>query len=230
MNFASRLKIFLPCAMLFVSACGLHSTDSSHSGNSSAPASSNSASSPGGATPAPAAGGAVDSMVAAIQAQFAAKSYRARIEQLSDTSGFKTTLEYVAPDRFRMVTPVTETIIIGSNTYMKPPTGQWQKVPGDVGEMISQFRDPKMVEELRKSTDAKFLGTDSLDGVPVKIYQYTIKNAYGTNITSTSKAWVGESDNLPRKIEAEGEFNGKASKARITYYDYNTDIKIEPPM
>lgn len=222
MNFAARLKIFLLCALMFVGACGLH--DRSHSSNS------NSSGSPSSATTAPTAGSPADAMVASINAQFAAKSYRARIEPLSEGKGFMTTVEYVAPDRFRIATPVTESVIVGPNTYVKLPTGQWQKIPGDVNQAISQFRDPKMIEELRNSTDAKFLGTDSIDGMPMNIYQYTVKNAFGTNMTTTSKAWVGVSDNLPRKMESEADVNGKPSKVRITYYDYNADIKIEPPM
>ena len=219
MNFANRLKILPLCALMFAAACGIH--DGGHSSNSSGS---------GSASPASTDANPIDAMTASIQAQFDAKSYRARMESLSEGNNFTTTVEYVAPDRFHMTSPMNETIIVGSDTYVKPQTGQWQKVPINANQMISSFRDPKMVEELRNSTDVKFLGSDSLDGVPVKIYQYTVKNAFGTNMTSTSKAWIAASDNLPRKMEVEADVNGKPSKLLITYYDYNTDIKIVPPM
>ncbi len=219
MNLANSFKISLLCALMFVSACGIH--DGGHSSNSSGS---------GSAAPASTDANPIDAMTASIKAQFDAKSYRARMESLSEEKGFTTTVEYVAPDRFHMTAPMNETIIVGSDTYVKTPTSPWQKIPINANQMISSFRDPKMVEELRNKADVKFLGTDSIDGLPVKIYQYTIKNAFGTNMTSTSKAWIGASDNLPRKMEVETDVNGKPSKMVITYYDYNTDIQIVPPM
>ena len=216
MKFANGLKIFLLCALMFAGACGIH--DGGHSTNS------------GGASPASTDANPIDVMTASMKAQLDAKSYRARLESLADGKNMTMTIEYVAPDRFHMTAPMNETIIVGSDTFVKLPTGQWQKVPINANEMISSFRDPKMIEELRNSTDVKFLGTDSLDGVPVKIYQYTVKNAFGTNMTSTSKAWIATNDNLPRRMEVEADVNGKPSKTLITYYDYNADIKILPPM
>ncbi|HST23915.1 MAG TPA: hypothetical protein VLR90_22600 [Blastocatellia bacterium] len=217
MNFANGLKIFLLCALMFVGACGLH--DGGHSTNSGGS---------GSATPASTNANPTDAMTASFKAQFDAKSYRIRMESLSENH--TTIAEYVAPDRFHMAAPMNEMIIIGSDTYTKAPTGQWQKVPLNANQMISMFRDSKMVEELRNNTSVKFLGTDSLDGMPVKIYEYTVKNAYGTNMTSTSKAWISANDNLPRKMEVQADVNGKPSKTVITYYDYNADIKIVPPM
>jgi outer membrane lipoprotein-sorting protein len=217
MNFANGLKIFLLCALMFVAACGIH--DGGHSTNSGGS---------GSATPAATDANPTDAMAASIKAQFDAKSYRIRIESLSEN--YTTTAEYVAPDRFHMAAPMNETIIVGADTYVKPPTGRWQKLPINANQMISMFRDPKLVEELRNNTSVKFLGTDSLEGMPVKIYEYTVKNAFGTNMESTSKAWIAASDNLPRKMEIEANVNGKPSKMRITYYDYNADIKIVPPM
>ena len=219
MNFANGLKIFLLCALTFVAACGIH--DGGHSTNSGGS---------GSATPASTDANPTDAMAASIKAQFDAKSYRARMESVTEGNNFTTTVEYVAPDRFHMTAPMNETIIVGADTYVKAPTGQWQKIPINANQMISSFRDPKLVEELRNNTSVKFLGTDSLDGMPVKIYEYTVKNAYGTNMTSISKAWISANDNLPRKMEVQADVNGKPSKTLITYYDYNADIKIAPPM
>lgn len=40
------------------------------------------------------------------------------------------------------------------------------------------------------------------------------------------------SDDLPRKVESETEVAGEPKKMEVimTFYDYNADIKIEPPM
>ena len=49
-----------------------------------------------------------------------------------------------------------------------------------------------------------------------------------------AQIWVGVNDGLPHKIEKETETEYRQAetiKARetTTYYDYNTDISIEPP-
>jgi hypothetical protein len=226
MKFASCLKILLLCSLLPAAACGLHDLHSSKkNGNAAGSGSANSAAPSAAPDASP-----IDAMTASIQAQLDAKSYRARMESSYEGTNSTRVIEYVAPDRFRMTGDNQEMIITGSNTYMKLPNGRWQKMPMDANKMISSFRDPKLVDELRKSTDAKFLGVDTIDGTPVRVYQYTVKNAFGTNLTSVSKAWVAASDNLPRKMEVEGNVGGKPSKTLITYYDYNADIKIDPPM
>ncbi len=211
MKFADSLKTFLLCSLMLVAACGLHSPRHSDSG---------------AATEA----NALDAMTASIQAQLGAKSYRARMESSYDGKTTAQTVEYVAPDRFRIVGPMNETIAVGSNTYMKLPTGKWQKVPMDINQFVSAFRDPKIIDEMRKDADVKFIGDDTVDGMPMKVYQYTVKNPLGSNMTTTSKTWIAASDKLPRKMEVESEIEGKPSKTLITYSDYNSDIKIEPPM
>jgi outer membrane lipoprotein-sorting protein len=210
MKFADRLKIFLLCSLMLVAACDLHSAK--HSGSGAATETN-----------------AVDAMTASIQAQLGAKSYRARMESNYDGKTTAQTVEYVAPDRFRIVGPMNEMIAVGSTTYMKLPTGKWQKAPIDINQFVASFRDPKIIEEMRKNADVKFLGDDTVDGMPMKVYQYTVKNPLGSNITSASKAWISAADKLPRKMEVESEIEGKHSKTLITYSDYNTDIKIEPP-
>ncbi|HKP12704.1 MAG TPA: hypothetical protein VJZ91_11355, partial [Blastocatellia bacterium] len=70
---------------------------------------------------------------------------------------------------------------------------------------------------------------DTLDGKPMTVYQYTLRNVMGMDITSRSKAWISAADSLPHRIESETDLKGKTSKATITYFDYNADIKIEPP-
>jgi hypothetical protein len=87
-----------------------------------------------------------------------------------------------------------------------------------------------MIDELTKNAQVKFLGPEVLDGTPTLVYEYTLANAFGTNMTSTSKTWIGASDSLPRKSETEAEINKQKSKTVITFYDYNASINIEPPI
>ena len=123
-----------------------------------------------------------------------------------------------------------EYVIVGGATYFKMPNGAWSKSPIDGGEMIKAFRDPKMLDELAKTADVKFVGADTLDGAPMLVYQYTQNNPMGMKLKSTARTWLSVADGLPRKTETEGEFNGTKSKTLITMSDYNADIKIEAPL
>jgi hypothetical protein len=96
--------------------------------------------------------------------------------------------------------------------------------------MIKAFRDPKMLDELEKTADVKLVGPDTLDGVPMLVYQYTQTNPMGMKLKSTSKTWLSVADGLPRKTETEGEFNGAKTKMLMTMSDYNADIKIDAPL
>ncbi|MDT7688594.1 MAG: hypothetical protein QOE46_1353 [Acidobacteriota bacterium] len=177
-------------------------------------------------------------MTRAMRAQLDAKSYRTHMDSsTSNGTTSKLLVEYVAPDRYRMVTDSQadgknfgrEIIIIGKDTYMKTAGGQWMKSPVDMGSMINSFRDPKVLDELTKGAEIKFVGPDLLDGMPMLVYTYTLNNPAGSNLKSVSKTWVAVSDGLPRKTETEGEFGGIKSKTVATISDYNGDIKIEPP-
>lgn len=212
MNFSARSKVAL-LAMLLLAAfgCGLHGHG-------------------GGGTGDKADANPLDTMTRSINAQLNAKSYRAHMESSVAGRNFTSTIEYVAPDRYHMVSTGNETIVVGPSTYMKIGNNPWQKSPVDAGKMISAFRDSKMIEEIRKSTEVKYVGTDTLDGMPVRVYTYTLTNPAGMEGTTVTKAWVSSADDLPRKMEVEADIKGNKTKSTITYSDYNTAIKIEPPM
>jgi len=182
----------------------------------------------------------LDVMTKAMRAQLDAKSYRAHITSTSSEGTNKMVIEYVAPDRYRMVSEGQaggsgksfnqEFIIVGGTTYIKGPNGQWVKSPVNMGEMVKAFRDPKVVEELTRTADVKFIGPDTLDGKPMLVYEYAQNNVMGMNIKSIARTWVAALDGLPRKSEAEGEFRGIKTKTLMTVSDYNSNIKIEAPI
>lgn len=179
-------------------------------------------------------------MTKAMRAQLEARSFRAHIaSSVSNGPNNKMVIEYVAPDRYRMLSEgqggesknfKQEFIIVGNATFIKAPNGGWVKSPIDAGGMVKAFRDPKMLEELAKTADVKYVGVDTLDGAPMLIYEYTQRNPMGMNLKSTAKTWLSVADGLPRKTETEGEFDGKKTKTLITLSDYNADIKIESPI
>ncbi|MCA1635071.1 MAG: hypothetical protein LC802_15625 [Acidobacteria bacterium] len=204
----------------------------------------------GGTATAPGAGGGttsagvvsatdkpLDVMTKAIRSQLDAKSYRAHMDVTASNGTSTMMVEYVSPDRYHVVRDSQaggknsrlEYIIVGKDTFMKTDDRPWAKFPVDMGGMLASFRDPKVIEELTKGAEIKFLGPDTLDGMPMLVYQYTLDNVGGLAVKSVTKTWVAVSDGLPRKSESEGEFQGTKSKTVSKVSDYNADIKIELP-
>jgi hypothetical protein len=238
-----KLLLFSLCSLLLVIAAAACA---------SSPAGDNSAAGGNVATASPGGGGGgsraaaisendkpLDAMTRAMRAQLDAKSYRAHVTStLSDGTSNAMVIEYVAPDRYRMTNDAQvggkgykqEFIITGNATYLKAPDGSWVKSPVDASSIVKAFRDPKMLDELAKTADVKFVGADTIDGTPMLVYQYTQNNPMGMNLKSTSKTWLSVADGLPRKTETEGEYDGKKTKTLVTISDYNADIKIESPV
>ncbi len=227
MNHSNRwFVLVLILAIVMAAGCNGPATNNS-AGNTNSPAAANGSPNASGSAADQVA--AADALTQAINAQLGAKSFRARLDSTLDGEEMARTIEYVAPDRFRMASDTDETVIIGSNAWMRQNNGAWQKLPIDASQMIASVRDPKMIEQIRRNAEVKLVGPDTLDARPMTVYEYTIRNAMGTDLTSHAKAWISTADHLPHRIETETEIKGKTSKATITYFDYNADIKIEPP-
>ena len=239
-NYRIKLLLFSLCSLLLAAACASSPTggNNNDAGGSGAPATAGGAGG-GGARAISENDKPLDVMTRAMRAQLDAKSYRAHVTStLADGTANKMIIEYVAPDRYRMINDVQvggksvnqEFIIVGNGSYIKAPNGQWIRSPVDASEIVKGFRDPKMLDELAKTADVKFVGAETLDGAPMLIYQYTQTNPMGLKMKSTAKTWLSVADGLPRKTESEGEFDGKKTKTLVTISDYNSDIKIESPV
>ena len=171
----------------------------------------------------------LEGLTNAFQKAFEAKAYRARLEATREGITAMTTYEFVAPDRFRMITGPTEMIVIGDAPFLKT-LGSWQKVATGLQSQMKSVRDPEMVEKLRKSTDAKFVQHDLFEGKQMLVFECSSKDLLGAEGVTYAKTWVGVLDGLPHKAEFEGMTGSVKTKGVMTWYDYNADIKIEPPL
>jgi len=213
---------WMACGVLLFSGCGKSTNEGGTNANGNSVGSKGSSATAESRNP-------VDAIMKAFHAQLELKSFRVQIDTTSPGSGTKTRIvEFVAPDRFHM-TGEPEMIVVGSAAYVKS-ANKWTKAPGDAGAFAASFRDPKVLEELNKDAEAKFIGPDVVDGTPAMVYEYTLHNAFGTTMTSKSTSWFRASDGVPLKVQSEGEVNGVKSKTNLKYYDFNADIKIEPPI
>ncbi len=186
-------------------------------------------------------------VINAMRKNLEAKSYRMRSVTAS-TSGFNSsmTIEFVAPDRMHAFTETNmpgqaaarrEIIYIGKVSYVKAGDAPWQKDDMGMGDLIAQMRaDPKLIDELANEVEVKYLGADTLDGVPMLMYQYSPENSDDKSKDIVSKVWIGATDNQQHQRESENDYEsyppGKTyhTKNTTTFYDYNADIKIEPPI
>jgi len=171
-----------------------------------------------------------DALVQAMSALLGAKSFRIRMD--ATLAGEKMTWEtadIVAPDRLHMnAMDDFEQISIGPDMWRKYPNLPWHKFEVDYDKSIVKIRNPKAVDIVRQSTDVMLIGPDTLDGLPMTVYQYTLPDGFGAGSPIHYKVWVA-ADFLPRRVEFETQVSGMALKASTSYFDYNVDIKIEPP-
>lgn len=158
-----------------------------------------------------------------------AKSFRAKMETNAEGRVAVTNMEFVAPDRYHMTNPQMEMILIGGDYYMRPSGGPWRKIAAGMQDVVKSFRSKEMMEQFEKATEVKFLKPDMYEGKPALVYEYTSTDMLGMKGKSVSKTWVDAIDGLPRKSEFTGDYGGMKSSGVITWYDFGSDIKIEPP-
>jgi TonB family protein len=155
------------------------------------------------------------------------KSYRIRMEHPS-ISNAATIMEYASPNRVHQLQRDEEFIWIGQNTYYRKGEGPWEKY-----FEVSQISNRPvtalagLIESLTKAEEVKFIGREMIDGIPTLVYQHLM--SINTH-SYTVKIWIGIADGLLRRSKFEYPLSGSTSSSDIyTYYDYNADIKIEPP-
>ena len=145
------------------------------------------------------------------------KSFRAR---MSTTGTPEMTLEMVSPDRIHMSGSQFEMILIGNTSYVKIGN-TWQKMNLPQSVDVNLFNPKSYQTQIQGLPDIKLIGPDTVDGVPTMAYQFgtTLK---GQSQSTTTKIWIGIADGFPHKIETGG--------TTITFYDFNANIAINPPI
>jgi len=166
----------------------------------------------------------------ALSAQLEARSYRVRMETVRDGKRNTRLLEHVFPHRFRVVSDADEIIIVDHSTFRRVAGASWQRVPFDLGFLIAQFLNPNVIERLTQETTITFNRRETLDGQLMLVFQSDYSQSFGNEVSSMSKMWISETRRLLCRLEMEIKVNGVQSSTVNTYYDYNAEIIIEPPI
>ena len=164
-----------------------------------------------------------DEMMTAGKRMLAASSYHARIVTSNGAQDFAMEVDFVAPDRYRMVMPMGTQVIVGDTMHMTMQGRSMQmKVPPGTTD---PWRDPNKLEQYAATMQVESLGDDVVDGKGATKYRTTYTDPAQKPVTT----WIGD-DGYPLRIEADGELQGAPSKTVITYSRFNDpSIRIEVP-
>ncbi|HLF27385.1 MAG TPA: hypothetical protein VJG32_13710 [Anaerolineae bacterium] len=113
----------------------------------------------------------------------------------------------------------------------------WEKQEGEGAAIVDaamSWADPKQASAIAKNIGQAWrVGQEDLDGILTLVYQYQM-GVPEAGVISIPKVWVGLSDHLPRKLESNTTITTSeqtvSGQLTAMYYDYNTDVKIEPPI
>lgn len=157
----------------------------------------------------------------------ATRSFHAsmRLEGIKAPGGGAMTneMDFVAPDRYRMQTPMGTQVIVGDTMYMSVQ-GRTMKVPMPKGT-LSQWRDPAKLDENSGNMTVEAQGRENIDGIAARKYLVHNTQPQPSDVT----LWVDD-NGLPLQIHSTSGAPGKPVTATIRYSRYNDpSIRIEPP-
>lgn len=170
----------------------------------------------------PATAAPKDEVHAAFVRFLAMKSFKASLDSTTGKYKSSSTVEFVAPDRYRVSNPNQAPSLIIGNTMYISMDGRQMKVPmPGLKAMISQYRNPDMLKELAGDAVVESLGSESLNGQPAKKYRYTMTSP----VTSTNIMWVAANGDI-LQIDTSGTMQKKAFHTLIRYSQYNSPAII----
>lgn len=167
---------------------------------------------------------------------FNADSVRAKT--LISFGGQKQTLvlEYIKPDRMRLVQGEDgEQIAIKGKGMWKKTGDTWESQGAEMADMLFGFIDPAAVQETLKSIkveSVKFVGPELLDGKPTFVYTYeTSVDLGGVTNKGVGKVWIGALDGRIYRADSESDSLSSPGSKDTTQaiYEYNIPLTIEAP-
>ncbi len=166
-----------------------------------------------------------DELHAAFGQFLAAKSFRASAIDVKKGTQISQ-VEFVAPDRYRIVANDRTSLIVGDTLYVDLGGSlQPMSVPG-VGRMVAQYRNPQLLKEMESGMQVKALGEEKVDGEAARVYAYTVSQP----VKADARAWVSVASGLPIQVESTGTFMGHTATTRVRYSGFNDpSIRIDAP-
>jgi len=159
---------------------------------------------------------------AAFQKNLSAKTYRATMTDLA-TGKQVSTVEYQAPDRYRIQANGMTSVIANGNMYMQV-NGQSMKVPLPAGTM-EKFRSDAAWKQMEKDTLISDRAPGTVGAEPARKFHWITSGAH----PSTGDVWVGVKSGYVLQVETTEAAGSKKGAVRVHYGDFNSAISIAPP-
>jgi outer membrane lipoprotein-sorting protein len=160
---------------------------------------------------------------AAYRKMMALKAFKTRLMDLS-TGKTAMTMEYQAPDRYRMTLPGQPPQLIIGDTMLMTVDGRTLRVPLPKGS-LPKVRNEEGLRELERGSLVEAQGAGVVGGQPARIYRHTTQV---NGKPAQTLVWVGVASGLPLQVETRGAKGGK--DMRLLYSDFDSaKIRIVAP-
>lgn len=166
---------------------------------------------------------AVQDVKDSMQRFLAARSFHARM-QVEGAHPMTSDMDYVAPDRYRIVLPTGTQTVIGNVLHMQVGD-RYTQVPLPPAT-LAPWRDPLKLEQAQDGLSAERTGDDTVDGQPAR--RYRVRHA-GPDAVEF-EYWIG-ADGRPLQLRHAGrDHEGRGYTVLQTYSRYDDPaIVIDAP-
>jgi len=132
-------------------------------------------------------------------------------------------LDYVAPDRYRLITDDGPQTIVGG-TFFLQRAGEVRQIPVPEG-MLAQWRNPLPADLEPAQLQVRDLGEERAGGQ--RAHKYEVRHA--TAAPDGLLYWIN-AQGLPVQIERKGETNGQPFRITVTYSRFDdASLRIDIP-
>jgi hypothetical protein len=161
------------------------------------------------------------------------QSLRTRITISGNQPGAtETVIEAVRPDRIHLTNAQMEVFVIGPTGYFKESGGDWKKIDLGISQMNVnelQLNPALLIDNLFATSSLKLsgrvIGKAMLDSTLTTVYE--IIGTDKKDEKGVIRTWIGEADQLPRKMEISSPDN--LMNMSIRFSDFNAPFTINPP-
>lgn len=164
-----------------------------------------------------------DEMSKAMDAFLSVRSFHANMTTSTPKGDMTMDMDFAAPDRFRMKTPMGTQYVIGDTMYITM-NGRTMKMALPKGQ-VTNYRDPAQLEANKATMTVEALGNDTVDGQRAR--KFLIRNTQPR--PSESTIWIS-GEGYPLKMEIDGSEGSQSVRMTVRYSRFNDpSIRIDPP-
>jgi hypothetical protein len=156
---------------------------------------------------------------AAFQKNLSARTYRATMTDLATGKQFST-VEFQAPDRYRVQANGMTSVIASGNMYVLV-NGKSMTIPMPAGT-LDKFRSDAAWKQMEQDTQIQDAGMGVVGAEPAHKFHWVNTGKH----PSTGDAWVSSKSGYVIQIESA---QSKKGAVRVKYGDFNSAISISPP-